>query len=202
MKLKLFLQIILSVSIFLILIIFYYKFFISNNQKTEINNKKNDFNEEIVENQLSNELVNIEYNSTDDEGNTFYINSERATVSFDGNQNNKVNLEGVVSIINLKNKGIINIYSNNAIYDKINNNTLFFNQVKIEYLDNEFLSGNLDVVFSEKVSKIYNDVIYNNEESKLSTDIILIDMITGDIKLEMNKEKDKIQLFTKNEYIN
>ena len=144
MKLKLFLQIILSVSIFLILIIFYYKFFISNNQKTEINNKKNDFNEEIVENQLSNELVNIEYNSTDDEGNTFYINSERATVSFDGNQNNKVNLEGVVSIINLKNKGIINIYSNNAIYDKINNNTLFFNQVKIEYLDNEILSGNLE----------------------------------------------------------
>ena len=31
---------------------------------------------------------------------------------------------------------------------------------------------------------------------------ILIDMETGDIKLEMNKEKDKIQLFTKNEYIN
>ncbi len=202
MKLKLFLQIILSVSIFLILIIFYYKFFISNNQKTEINNKKNDFNEEIVENQLSNELVNIEYNSTDDEGNTFYINSERATVSLDDNQNNKVNLEGVVSIINLKNKGIINIYSNNAIYDKINNNTLFFNQVKIEYLDNEILSGNLDVVFSEKVSKIYNDVIYNNEESKLSTDIILIDMITGDIKLEMVNKSEKVRLVANNESIN
>ena len=37
---------------------------------------------------------------------------------------------------------------------------------------------------------------------QLNTDKILIDMETGDIKLEMNKEKDKIQLFTKNEYIN
>ena len=42
--------------------------------------------------------------------------------------NDKVKLEGVTSVINIKNKGIINVYSNYAIYDKIYNDTLFFNE--------------------------------------------------------------------------
>ena len=99
------------------------------------------------------ELLNIEYNSTDNQGNTFYINSERATVALDKNQSNLLNLEGVVSIINLKNKGIINIYSNEATYNKLNHDTSFFNEVKIEYLNNVILSRNLDVLFSENISK-------------------------------------------------
>ena len=52
--------------------------------------------------------------------------------------------------------------------------------------------------------QILNDpnIIYNNEESKLSTDIILIDMITGDIKLEMVNKSEKVRLVANNESIN
>ena len=195
-------QLIIFISIFVILIAFDYYFF---HQKSAENlskiNSQNDTNVEINENIL-NELVNIEFNSTDSDGNEFYINAERAIVEINNQDQNKINLEGVVSIINLKNKGIINIYASTALYDKVSHDTLFYNNVKSEFLDNSIISKNLDVLFTKKISKIYNDVIFENNKLQLNTDKILINMENGDIKLEMNDNLDKVKLFTKNEYFN
>ncbi len=195
-------QVLIFISIFIILVAFYYSFFYQKT-KENINVVQKQNEEEInLDENILNELVNIEFNSTDSDGNIFYINAERAIVEKNDLDQNKVNLEGVVSIINLKNRGIVNIYSNNAIYDKVTHDTLFYNKVRSEFLDNSIVSENLDVFFTKKISRIYNNVVFKNDKMQLNTDKILIDMKTGDIKLEMNKEKDKIQLFTKNEYIN
>ena len=202
MKLKLILQLILLASIFTIIVIFYYSFFVLKDNKTKPIARNDQQIEEGLDNKILNELVNIEYNSSDNEGNTFYINAERATIELDDKKNNIVNLEGVVSIINLKDKGIINIYSNNATYNKLDHNTLFFNEVKIEYLSNIILSQNLDVIFTENISKIYNNVVYNNNNLYLNTDSILINMITGDIKLEMLNKSEKIRLVANHEFVN
>ena len=201
MKLRLVFQAILIFSILTIIAIFYYKFF-QNQENIVLIDDKNELKEDILENEISSQLVNIEYNSIDSNGNTFYINAKKATVILQDQMENKVNLDGVVSIINLKNKGFINVYSKNAIYDKVTNDTKFFNDVRIEYLDNIILSENLDVVFSEKKSKIYNNVNVKNANLNLTTDNILIDMLTGDIKLKMNNNSEKIKLITKNELIN
>ncbi len=111
-------------------------------------------------------------------------------------------MEGVVAIIDLNNKGIINIFSKNAIYDKLNHNTLFFNKVRAEYLNNQIFAGNLDVIFTEKFSKIYNNVIYNDNNNNLSTDEIIINMLTGDIKLKMKNKSKKVKLKTNYEFFN
>ena len=79
---------------------------------------------------------------------------------------------------------------------------LFFNNVKIDYLNNSIFSGNLDLIFTEKICKIYNDVVYKNEKLNLNSDKILIDIDTGDIKLEMLNKNEKVKLVTKYEYIN
>ncbi len=202
MKLKLILQLILLASIFTIIVIFYYSFFVLKDNKIKPIVKNDLQIEEGLDNKILNELVNIEYNSSDNEGNTFYINAERATIELDDKKNNIVNLEGVVSIINLKDKGIINIYSNNATYNKLDHNTLFFNEVKVEYLSNIILSQNLDVIFTENISKIYNNVVYKNNNLNLNTDSILINMITGDIKLEMLNKSEKIRLVANHEFVN
>ena len=201
MKLRLVFQAILILSILTIIATFYYKFF-QNQENIVLIDDKTETEEEVLENEISSQLVNIEYNSIDSNGNTFYINAEKATVILQDQMDNKVKLDGVVSIINLKDKGFINIYSKNAIYDKVTNDTKFFNEVRIEYLENIILSGNLDVVFSEKKSKIYNNVNVKNTNLNLTTDNILIDMLTGDIKLKMNNNSEKIKLITKNELIN
>ena len=54
----------------------------------------------------------------------------------------------------------------------------------------------------QKICKIYNDVIYKNEKLYLNTDKILIDIDTGDIRLEMLNKNEKVKLVTKYEYIN
>tara|TARA_B100000683_G_scaffold263752_1_gene292429 strand:- start:184 stop:792 length:609 start_codon:yes stop_codon:yes gene_type:complete len=202
MKLKLFFQGILFISIISILIAFYYVFLQNKNEKNLIS-KEDDL---ILDNEVSNELINIEYNSIDAEGNTFYINAEKAIIEFKDqsgiDNQSEVSLNGVISVINLKEKGIINIYSDYAIYNKLNHDTLFYDNVKVEYLGNSISADNLDLIFSKKISRIYNNVVYKNNKLNLNTDKAIIDMVSGDIKLEMNEKNKKVKLISKYEYIN
>ena len=68
------------------------------------------------------------------------------------------------------------------------------------YLDNSISSENLDLLFTKKISKIYNNVVYKNNYLNLNTDKIIIDMTTGDLKLEMNNKQEKVRLITKYEF--
>ena len=72
----------------------------------------------------------------------------------------------------------------------------------MDYLGNSISSQNLDLIFSEKISRIYNNVVYTNNKINLNTDKVLIDMLSGDIKLEMNNKNEKVKLISKYEYIN
>ena len=83
MNLKLILQLILLVSIVTIIVIFYYSFFVLKDNKIKPIAKNNEQIEENLDNKILNELINIEYNSSDNKGNTFYINAERATIELD-----------------------------------------------------------------------------------------------------------------------
>ena len=201
MNLRIFLQGFLLITIISILLAFYYSFLAGNSTNNDNASKNEKLSEINTDKKIANELTNVEYNSTDRYGNTFYLNAERAYISLEAKPENKVNLESVVSIINLKNKGIINIYSKYATYDKLNHNTLFSENVKIEYLDNLIESENLDILFTKNLSTIYSNVVYKNNNLNLSTDIILIDMESGDIKLKM-LNNNKVNLITKYEFIN
>ena len=162
MKLSLIFQIILTLFIIIILAGFYYKYIVKkNNTNLETLKDGNSKNiDKIIEDEISNELTNIEYNSYDNLGNSYYINAKRDVVNIKNQEQGIVDLENVTSVISLKNKGIINIYSKNAIYEKKNHDTLFYGNVKIEYLDNIIKSDNADISFSQNISKIYNNVVY------------------------------------------
>ncbi len=202
MKLKFYFQIIITLIILTILIIFFYSFFLSKDKKIS-ENPKNPENIEIdLNKKIASELVNIEYNSTDDDGNVYYLNAEKGIIEMQDQKNNIVKLEGVIALIDLKNKGIINIYAKNAVYNKLNHDTLFYNDVKIDYLNNSISANNLDVIFTKKISKIYNNVVAKNNMLNLNTDNIILNMTTGDLKLQMINDKEKIKLVTKYEFIN
>ena len=203
MNLKLTLQIFILLIIILISSAFYYGFFVApENNKQVAESEAINFDKNIIDKKIYNELLNIEYNSTDEHGNTFYINAENASIKPDSGNENIILMSKVISIINLKEKGLINIFAENATYNKINHDTFFSNKVRIEYLDNKIYSENLDLLFTEKISKIYNDVVFNNNNINLSTDKILFNMITGNIQLKMNNNNDTVKLIAKNEFIN
>ena len=90
-------------------------------------------------------------------------------------------------------KGEIFIFSNNAEYNKINFNTKFYNNVKVNYDDNEILSDNLDIFFKENKAIMYNKIIFENSFSNLKADIINFDLLTGNIEIKMyNSNKNVI----------
>ena len=199
MKLKLIFQTILILTIFIIIIAFYYTFFAEKNKDIENLSRLDDTKkiETEINEKVTSELTNIEYNSTDDKGNIYFINAKKAIIELEGQKSNKVNLEEVTSFINLKNKGILNIYAKNAIYNKVSHDTLFYNGVKIEYLDNIITSQNFDLIFSKNLSNIYNNVVYKNRNSSLISDNIIIDMETGDIKIKMINKVKKVRFTNK-----
>lgn len=189
-------------SIFVIIGYFYYSFFYKNKN---IISKSNDVlvtNNSNHADEIVSELQNIEYNSTDKNGNSYYLNAERAFINLEDKKDDKINLEKVVAIINIKKKGVINIISTKAYYNKINHDTLFYDGVKVEYLNNSIVSGNFDLLFTENISQIYNNVIFNSKNADLYTDNVFIDMLSGDIKLKMNEKSKYITLTTNNEFIN
>ena len=205
MHLKFVFQILLTLIILTIIGIFYYNFFVLEKNKDLSISEKPKINENLDSN-FSNELLNIEYNSTDKDGNAFYINAEKAFIEFDNENDDEnkdiVSMEKVISIINLKERGIINIYADNAVYNKVNNNTFFSNNVIIEYLDNTINAENLDVIFTDKISRVYNNVLFKNNNLNLITDKIFINMLTGNIKLEIKNDFDKVKLITNYELAN
>jgi len=198
MKIKFLIQIILILCISVIIVAFYYSFF-DKKKIFDVQsnlNLQNNLNQQL-EVGISSQLENIEYNSYDNDGNHFYIYAKRGIIKSEYQNNSKLNLEEVFSIINIKNKGTISVYSKNAFYDKVNHNTLFYGDVEIEYLDNIITSQNFDLLFSNKLSKIYNNVIFKNSNTNIITDTINISMETGDISLEMNDKLKKVKLMSK-----
>tara|TARA_Y100001958_G_C21245947_1_gene576002 strand:+ start:404 stop:1012 length:609 start_codon:yes stop_codon:yes gene_type:complete len=202
MNIKNYFQIAISAIIILILVAFYYNFFrqdagvVSDFDRTE----QNQISISISEN--SNELNNIEYNSIDSAGNSYYLNAKKALVKLDEEKKNEVLLEDVTSIINLKERGIVYIKSKNASYNKQTNDTFFYKDVEINYLDSSIASDNLDLIFSEKISKIYNNVVYKSKNLNLNTDNIFIDMVSGDIKMKMKNKNSKVKFTANYEFIN
>ena len=81
------------------------------------------------------------------------------------------------------------------------NNNIFFKCI-IEYLDNTINAENLDVIFTDKISRVYNNVLFKNNNLNLITDKIFINMLTFKIKLEMKNNFDKVKLITNYELAN
>ena len=203
MSIKLGLQLLFFLLIVVILSFFYLTFFISEKDKANISKSDIEEVENSLNEKVSNKLVNIEYNATDESGNSYYINAKTASIEMgDNKMKNFVNMDGVVSIIKLIDKGIINIYSDKAVYNKSNHDTFFSGNVNIEYLNNSIYSENLDFNFSEKTAKIFNGVNFKNNTSNLITDKIIINMNTGDIKLTMDNIDQTVSLKSKYELIN
>ena len=196
MRLKIIFQLFILIIIASILIAFYYTFFKSDKEDLSLSGTEKKI-EKVTNKDILNELVNLEYNAVDEQGNSYYINAERAIVDQLDQTDNIVKMEGVVAIVNLKNRVPIFIYSKNAKYNKINNNTFFYNDIKINYLDKTISAENLDLIFTDKISTIYNNVIFNSDNYNLYTDRAIINMISGDIKLGLANNSKKVTMVKK-----
>ena len=194
MRKKIFLQIFLLLIILFISIIFFKAYFGNNIIVGSLdNNKIKSDNLPIKE---SNLIYNIQYISEDKEGNSYIINSKFGKV--DSDKQEIVYLKKVTATINMKNSEPINIYADNAVYNNINYNTNFYENVSVVYSEHHITSDNLDLDFKKNLATIFNNISYKNLNTKLQADKIEIDLITKNSKIFMFNKSEKVKIVSIN----
>ena len=158
--------------------------------------KETQINEQIANSQITNQILDIAYKSSDDRGNIYEINSVSGKIE-DKNENVLI-LEDVTAKIIIKNYSTFLIKSGKAKYNKLNLNTHFFSNVNLYYLNHSIKSEDLFLKYIDKEIKISNNVVYKNQNNRLKADEIDLDMITKTSKIYMKDEKNKVKAVIKN----
>ena len=172
---------------------------VSENQQDNVKNKnisKNidtkDPNKKIKsKNKLENLTRDIEYITSNSEGDIFKIFAKFGKTN---SQNSDIlNLEIVNGTIERDKSSEILISSNYAEYNYSNQNSKFYENVKIKYQDKIITCDNLDIIISENIVVGYNNVTIVDNNSSLKAKKITMNILTKDI--EINSD-DKIQIIT------
>ena len=185
--------------ILIILSVFFYKKYIETDKnitqnQTEI--QENNENSLIKENnETSNIIENLRYVSRDLLGNTYIINAQSAEVQ--ENKKDRVKLFEVFSKIIQQNNEIIYIKSNFADYNKINNNTVFKDNVNVNYGDQSIDANNISLDFSKNLIEIQDNVYFKNKNARIKADKIELNLENKKIKISMDKLDDKIEIVGK-----
>ena len=191
MNKKTLIQYVLYLLIFIILFAFFNTYFSKNKIEPKLETKK------IV---TSDQIKDLQYLSSDADGNTYLIKAESGTTSSENKD--IINLSNVSAKITLINKEEILIFSNFAKYNTDNFDTDFSRNVRASYNLHELKCENIIVKFSENYAKIYEKVVYDNKITKLYADKIEIDLIKRTSKISMYENKKKVKITYNNNGIN
>ena len=192
MKKKIFIQLFLF-SLFLFLSIFsYYKYFDKESKNVIEVTQDKDLDKKNNETNL---ITDLKYFSVDEKGNKYEITSEYGEIS--PNNSDIIMMKSVKAIIEIYNSDPIIITSNFAKYNVKNYDTNFEENILVKHADNKLNGENLDLSFQNNLMLMYNNIIYQNSDTKLLADKIEIDLITKDSKIIMNDKKSKIKMIRK-----
>jgi len=182
-------------SLIIIIIFFSYKFFFYENQTKEVSiltkTKKND-----IEKKESNLIEDLNYNSSDENGNMYEIYSKTGVI--DKKDINILYLKNVKAIIKIKNSGVVNVYSDFAKYNKYNLNTHFYDNVSLKFRDHNIAGNNIYLNYLEKKIKITDNISYYDKNNKMTADVIEFDLLTKMSKIYMLDNDNKIKGLIKN----
>ena len=173
----------------------------NNNLDEKVNNKVIN-PKEVVEssttksNNFENIINNMSYTTIDETGNKYTIFASQGRI--EDTKPNIINMKGVRAEIEVYNYDIIYIFSNNAVFDNINFNSKFTNNVKLVYLDHKLKGEKLDLNLDTKLITLSDKVIYVDKKTKLEADYIVLDLISKDTEISMYDKKKKIKIFQLN----
>lgn len=191
MQKKIIIQVFLFLLIIIISVIFFKFYFKPTNLTKEYDSKIN--NSDSNQNNL---MSNIKYFAADKIGNEYIVQSKLA--EFDPNQPNLILMEEVTGVIQFTNSSPILISSDKAIYNKLNHDTKFFENVLATYDDHKISSQNLELFFDKNLASISKKIIYKNLNTELRADRIEIDLVTKNSKILMDKKTKKVKVLTLN----
>ena len=174
MRKEIAIQIFLTILVLIILIFVYQKYFKREFDENVAVNKDKNTNEE-------NNLVNIVYESIDKEGRKYIITAE--TGNFKEEEPDLIYMTTVEAEIFLLDGSVIYIDSLNADYNTMNYDTKFYNEVKLNFLENNIFCNNLNIFFKDNLIEAFNDLNYKNLDIIMFADKIEIDLLTNNSKI-------------------
>ena len=193
MSKKIIIQVILFLVIILFTSLFFFKYLFKKETEISQIQKKSTLN--LSEN--SNNTINdMEYSSSDSLGNKYVIKARFGEIL---NENtNIILMKGVDAFIILNDDSKINITSSKAVYNILNYDTNFKEDVLIINTEHNLRCDNVDLLFKDHKIEIYNNIVYNNLNTEFLADKIEIDLITKNSKIYMNDKEKKIKVIHNN----
>ena len=183
MSLKTYIQIFLLILIISITVLFFFKYFYIDESLTD-RIPKNPIEEEIgLDENIENIIEDLKFENIDVYGNKFVIKAKYGEVSV--NNLEVLVLKEVTGKIYLTNKSPINISSNFAKYNKLNFNTIFYENVKITYENNIIKNYNININLDKSVASIYGNVIINNNYIESYADNVELNLLNRDLIINM-----------------
>jgi hypothetical protein len=192
MKKKIFLKIVLILSLIIITWFVYSEYFKEDISKLyKPVNPTSEIEEEAVYN--SNIIKDINYTSRDLKGNEYILVAKEGEIDLDNSD--IIFLTDVTAYIKLiKNSELIVITSNYGKYNTINYDTIFSKQVKIDYVDNIITGDYLDFSMIKNLLIISRNVVYKNLENTMKADVIELDTTTKDTKIFMYNLNEQVNV--------
>ena len=192
MKKKIFLKIVLILSLIIITWFVYSEYFKEDKSKlSKPVNPTSEIEEDAVYN--SNIIKDINYTSRDLKGNEYILIAKEGEIDLENSD--IIFLTDVTAYIKLvKNSELIVITSNYGKYNTINYDTIFSKNVKIDYVDNIITGDYLDFSMMKNLLIVSRNVVYKNLENTMKADVIELDTTTKDTKIFMYNSDEQVNV--------
>jgi len=182
----------LSIFILSIIIAISYIYF----YKIPVEEKKIKLDKKKIEEKsfASNIIQNVKYSSKDIRGNEYIITAKEGEI--DINNNSVIFLKGVKATIILDNSNKIFISSNFGKYNINNFDTIFNENILINYLKNNIKGEYLDFSLQRNSMIISDNVVFSDNNNILKTDVVEIDIESKNTKFYMYDKNHKVSFKT------
>lgn len=151
---------------------------------------------ETINQDENNIIKNLKYEVKLEDDNWYIISSEFSEIIYINNFE-LIKMREVFAQFRNKNNITITVISDEALYDNSNYNTKFRKNVQIEFMNNKIFSDKVDINFQDNTIKIFENVKYVGIDGTVTSDNIMINMITKKVNIFMNEENNKVEI-TKN----
>ena len=202
MNRKKLIQILLLFLIILFPVFSYFTYFQSSDLDSSVHDNKNMIGSEDVDDidlkkfknkdNPSNIIKNLKYTTRDAQNNEYEIISKYGKIS---NENPDIILMTRVNAkIKMVSSSSILVLADFAKYNSQTFETIFSENVILNYEDHKINSDNLNLSFEKNLATIYDNIVYTNLNNIILADKLEFDMLTKNSKIFMNEASNKINL--------
>ena len=164
-------------------------------KKTDINLDEDNINLEEKNNINTNLVKDVEYITTDNNGNIYKIIAKSGKTN--KNNKNKLDLINVIGEVSSDQRSPINISSKYAEYNSITTASKFFDDVIIKFEDKKITCENFEINMDTNIAIAYLNVVVTDPKTTIKASKIAFNIETKEIEINPdNNNNDKVRITT------